>query len=69
MSQTPKAPEITGTATREWENEGGAVNPALSRPLPEGVTAVAVTQYRVGSYAYTSLDDALAEHRRQTRMT
>ncbi|WP_268888711.1 hypothetical protein [Erythrobacter rubeus] len=35
--------------------------------LPEGISAVSVTHYRVGSYTYTSLDDALAEHKRQNK--
>ena len=34
--------------------------------LPEGVIAVISKEYRVGQYRYTNLDDALAEHRRQS---
>lgn len=39
--------------------------PASSTVLPEGVTAELVTRYRVGPYRYTSLADALAQHKRQ----
>lgn len=38
---------------------------ASTTALPEGVTAETVTRYRVGPYRYTSLADALAQHRRQ----
>lgn len=34
--------------------------------LPDGVTAVNTVQYKVGPYTYSNLDDALAEHRRQS---
>ncbi len=50
--------------TKEWENEGGQILPAVPR-LPDGIVAVTVTHYLVGPYRYTGLDDALAEHRRQ----
>lgn len=66
MSQVPEAPGSKAQATNEWENEGGSVKPIPSPVLPEGVTAVTVTQYRVGTYRYSSLEDALAEHRRQS---
>lgn len=67
MNQAPEMQSNKAEATREWENEGGSVKPAPSPVLPEGVIAVTVTQYRVGPYIYTSLDDALAEHRRQCK--
>lgn len=34
--------------------------------LPDGVIAVNAVQYKVGPYTYSNLDDALAEHRRQS---
>lgn len=64
MNQETKVPSNKAEAANEWENEGGSVKPIPSSVLPEGVTAVTVTQYRVGPYTYTSLDDALAEHKR-----
>lgn len=66
MSQVPEAQSSKAQTTNEWENEGGSATPIPSPVLPEGVTAVTITQYRVGPYRYTSLDDALAEHRRQS---
>lgn len=51
--------------TRDWENEGGSVQPSPSE-LPEGIVSMTVVHYRVGPYTYTNLDDALAEHRRQS---
>ena len=61
---TVASPEQAGTG--DWESEGGSfqVNPPVS--LPDGITAVTSVQYRVGPYSYSRLDDALAEHRRQS---
>jgi hypothetical protein len=66
MNQYTEAPSGKAQATNRSENEGGAVEPIPSPVLPEGITAVTFTQYRVGPYRYSSLDDALAEHRRQS---
>ena len=66
MNQDNEAPGSKAQATNEWENEGGSVKPIPSPVLPEGITAETVTQYRVGPYRYSSLEDALAEHRRQS---
>ena len=66
MNQDTEAPGSKAQATNEWENEGGSVKPIPSPVLPEGITAVTVTQYRVGPYRYSILEDALAEHRRQS---
>jgi len=66
MDQRNAKPHPETPATRQWENEGGSMN-SRGVSLPEGVSAVSVTHYRVGSYTYTSLDDALAEHRRQCK--
>lgn len=66
MNQDTVAPSGKAQATNEWENEGGSVKTIPSPTLPEGIIAVAVTQYRVGPYRYSSLEDALAEHRRQS---
>lgn len=49
-----------------WEGEGGGLGPSQRDPLPDGVIAVTTVQYRVGPYSYSTLDDALAEHRRRT---
>lgn len=59
----------TGAERRgaEWENEGGSFRPAVPEALPEGITAETTTRYRVGPYTYTRLEDALAEHARQSR--
>lgn len=51
----------------EWESEGGSLKPDLPTPLPEGILAVTLINYRVGPYLYSKLDDAQAELRRQTR--
>ena len=48
-----------------WESEGGALESPDRPVLPDGVTAIAVTHYRVGQYTYTNLDDAMAEYQRQ----
>jgi hypothetical protein len=66
MNQDRVVPSSKVQATNEWENEGGSVKPIPSPALPEGITAVTVTQYRVGPYRYSSLEDALAEHRRRS---
>lgn len=60
-------PSNKGEATGEWENEGGAVKQTSLQALPEGMVAITVTQCRVGPYNYTNLDDALAEHMRQSK--
>lgn len=60
-----KSPPVADTGTGTWESEGGALsshNPAI---LPDGVTAIPVTNYRVGPYTYSNLVDAMAEHHRQ----
>ena len=66
MSDQPftTLPEQGGTAA--WESEGGALKPKPATDLPEEIVAVMSYQYRVGQYRYTNLDDALAEHRRQS---
>jgi hypothetical protein len=68
MIQDTEIPGSRAQATNEWENEGGSVKPTASSALPEGVTSVTVTQYRVGPYTYSSLDDAMAEHRRRQKI-
>ena len=66
MDQSDAKPHPETPATRQWENEGGSMG-SRPAPLPEGILAVSVTHYRVGPYTYTSLDDALAEHKRQNK--
>lgn len=61
---TTTIPDQVGTAA--WEGEGGALKPSLPDELPEGIVAIPTIQYRVGPYSYHSLEDALAERRRQT---
>ena len=63
---TPDTPRSPPPGTGKWEGEGGALAPGHADELPAGVTAISVTHYRVGSYTYTNLDDAMAEHRRQS---
>ena len=48
MSQVPEVQSSKAQATNEWENEGRSAAPIPSPELPEGVTAVTITQYRVG---------------------
>ena len=67
MNRDDEAPSGKTQAANEWENEGGSVKPIPSPVLPEGITAMTVTQYRVGPYRYSSLEDALAELRRQSK--
>ena len=62
MPETPRE-RVPGTGA--WESEGGALAQSASTEIPEGITAVTVTQYRVGIYTYTNLDDAMAQYRRQ----
>ena len=38
----------------------------MGDPLPEGIIAITVTHYQVGEFRYTRLEDALAQHRRQS---
>ena len=59
---TPEQPE-----TGEWVNEGGSLKSNTATQLPEGVIAVTSTRYKVGPYSYSRLEDALAEHGRQSR--
>lgn len=35
--------------------------------LPDGISAVTATSYKVGQYTYSRLEDAMAEHHRQIR--
>jgi hypothetical protein len=67
MMGLPDAPPVEATGAGRWEGDGGSLSPHGSDALPDGVTATSMTHYRVGPYSYTNLDDALAEHRRQTR--
>ncbi|GGD44630.1 hypothetical protein [Croceicoccus pelagius] len=63
MSTLPETTSTTGKGP--WENEGGALAPHSSSELPDGITAIPVTHYRVGNYTYTNLRDAMAEYQRQ----
>lgn len=63
MSTLPETASATGKVP--WENEGGALAPHPSSELPDGITTISVTHYRVGKYTYTNLRDAMAEYRRQ----
>lgn len=60
-AENPKQP-----GTGDWESEGGALEQKPASSLPEGITAVTSVHYRVGPYSYARLEDALAEHRRQS---
>ncbi len=62
---TAKKPDQPGTG--EWESEGGSLKPGAADPLPLGITAETLVQYRVGHFTYARLEDALAEHARQAR--
>jgi len=67
MMALPDAPTVKPTVTGRSEGEGGSLAGHEPDVLPNGVTAYRVTHYQVGPYSYTNVDDALAEHRRQTR--
>ena len=60
-----KDPRTISPEAREWESEGGALATHENASLPDEVIPIAVTHYRVGSYTYTNLDDAMAEYRRR----
>ncbi|MHA6318384.1 hypothetical protein ACXYN8_12085 [Altererythrobacter sp. CAU 1778] len=62
-AEQPATPTSGQPGTAAWESEGGSVIPAT--PLPDGIIAETATQYRVGPYVYSRLDDAMAEYRRQ----
>ena len=62
--QTAETPDQPGTG--EWESEGGSLEPQSPTSLPEGIIAVTSVHYRVGPYSYSRLEDALAEHGRQS---
>ncbi len=62
----PAGPSPPSAGADAWENEGGAPRQTVATALPDGITAVAETHYRVGPYRYTNLNDALAELGRQT---
>lgn len=65
MNDNDTEPAPGTPATRQWESEGGSLS-SHEESLPEGILAVSVTHYRVEKYSYTNLDDAMAEHRRQS---
>lgn len=62
--QTAAIPDQPGTG--EWESEGGSLKLELPAPLPDGIVAVSSVRYQVGPYSYSKLEDALAEHGRQS---
>lgn len=65
MDQKSDEPAQQTPATRKSGSEVGSLR-SREASLPEGIQVVNVTHYRVGKYSYTSLDDAMAEHRRQS---
>lgn len=65
MGQESDEPAPQTPATRQWESQGISLN-SCHASLPEGILAISVTHYQVGKYSYTNLDDAMAEHRRQS---
>lgn len=66
MRIVPTAADPDQPKIREWENEGGSLKPGSPTPLPEGIIAVTSLHYLVGPYSYSRLEDALAEHGRQS---
>lgn len=62
--QTPASLDQPGAGA--WESEGGSFEPQSPASLPDGIIAVTSVHYRVGPYSYSRLEDALAEHRRQS---
>ena len=68
MSIVPTAASPDRPETKDWESEGGALKqPPAPTELPEGITAVPSVHYRLGRYSYLRLEDALAEHGRQSK--
>ena len=68
MRISPSAADPAQPGTRDWENEGGALKqPEVPTGLPKGITAVPSVHYRLGPYSYLKLEDALAEHDRQSK--
>ncbi|WAT18195.1 hypothetical protein OZN62_01045 [Aurantiacibacter sp. MUD11] len=68
MSTVLNAADSKESATNEWESEGGALKqPSAPTELPEGIIAVPTVHYRLGRYSYFRLEDALAEHDRQSQ--
>lgn len=65
MDNEPDEPAQQTPATHKRESEGVSLS-SREAALPEGIQAVNVTHYRVGRYSYNNLDDAMAEHRRQS---
>ena len=65
MDNEVEKPGQQTPATRQRESEGDSLN-SRDASLPEGIQAIHATHYLVGKYNYTNLDDAMAEHRRQS---
>ena len=65
MDHESEEPTQQSPVPRMREGEVASLTPREAS-LPEGIQAVNVTHYQVGKYSYTSLDDAMAEHRRQS---
>jgi hypothetical protein len=61
-------PDLAKAALRSWESEGGALVPP-EEVLPAGITMILRPEYHVGSYAYSDLASAKAEHKRQGRFS
>jgi hypothetical protein len=62
-----QSPPVAVPGTSAWDSEGGSLDLHNPTILPDGVIAVPVTHYRVGSYTYTNLDDAMAQYHRLNR--
>lgn len=57
---SPQAPQAVVAASN-----ADALRPADTDPLPAGISAITVTNYKVGPYTYGRLADAMAEYQRQ----
>lgn len=59
---------ISKPTSDSWENEGGSIRP-LSYAESIGVTRVLTETFKVESYSYTSLADAVAQARRLQKLS
>ena len=66
MKIGPDASNDLRSDVREWESEGGATARTTQFALPHGITVTRHDKFHVGPYTYDRLNDALAEHSRQS---
>lgn len=65
MLKLADTPSTRKKSIRAWENKSESMVPQGPVELPAEIVAKTVTCYRVGSYTYSNLDDAMAQYIRQ----